>query len=40
MKLIAKAEQIGLTWSGTTRRARSILQQHRNTTEPQLLRKH
>ena len=27
MKLIARAEQIGLTWSGTTRRARSILQQ-------------
>ena len=27
MKLIATAEQIGLTWPGTTRRARSILQQ-------------
>ena len=27
MKLITRAEQIGLTWSGTTRRARSILQQ-------------
>ena len=27
MKLIARAEQIGLTWPGTTRRARSILQQ-------------
>ena len=27
MKLIPRAEQIGLTWPGTTRRARSILQQ-------------
>ena len=27
MKLITRAEQIGLTWPGTTRRARSILQQ-------------
>ena len=27
MKLIARAEQIGLTWPGTTRRTRSILQQ-------------
>ena len=27
MKLIAKAEQIGLTWPGKTRRARSIMQQ-------------
>ena len=27
MKLIARAEQIGMTWQGTTRRARSILQQ-------------
>ena len=27
MKLIARAEQIGLTWPGTTRRAKSILQQ-------------
>ena len=27
MKLIDGAEQIGLTWAGTTRRARSILQQ-------------
>ena len=27
MKLIDRAEQIGLTWPGTTRRARSILQQ-------------
>ena len=27
MKLITRAEQIGLTWSGTTRRARSIFQQ-------------
>ena len=27
MKLIARAEQIGLTWQGTTRRARLILQQ-------------
>ena len=27
MKLIARAEQIGLTWPGTTRRATSILQQ-------------
>ena len=34
MKLIAKAEQIGLTWQGKTRRARSILQQpkHNRTT--------
>ena len=27
MRLIAIAEQIGLTWPSTTRRARSILQQ-------------
>ena len=27
MKLITRAEQIGLTWPGTTKRARSILQQ-------------
>ena len=27
IKLIARAEQIGLTWPGTTRRAISILQQ-------------
>ena len=27
IKLIARAEQIGLTWPGTIRRARSILQQ-------------
>ena len=27
MKLIDRAEQIGLTWPGTTRRARSILPQ-------------
>ena len=27
MKLIDRAEQIGLNWPGTTRRARSILQQ-------------
>ena len=27
MKLIARAVQIGLTWPGTTRRARLILQQ-------------
>ena len=27
MKLIARAEQIGLAWPGTTRRVRSILQQ-------------
>ena len=27
MKLITSSEQIGLTWPGTTKRARSILQQ-------------
>ena len=31
-KLITITEQIGLTWPGTTRRARSILQQPKNTT--------
>ena len=37
MKLITRAEQIGLIWPSTARRARSILQQPKNTTEPQLL---
>ena len=27
MKLITRAEQIGLTWPGKTRRARSVLKQ-------------
>ena len=40
MKLITRAEQIGLTWPGTTRRARSILEQpktHRTTITVQVL---
>ena len=38
MELIDRAEQIGLTWPGTTSRAKSMIVTTQNTTEPQLLR--
>ena len=39
MKVIDRAEQIGLTWPGTTSRARSMIATTQTTTEPQLLRR-
>ena len=40
MKLITRAEQIGLTWPGHNKEGQINTATTQNTTEPQLLRKH